>query len=274
VIELRKESYRPKTLEKRFEAGAAVQLTAAEVALEKLQGTIRIKVTPADARLTISRSGEAPKPVAGASITLPEGSYTLTAHAANYTDRSLAITLAAGETRNVELTLEHVQARVQAPAARGMADWDEPDAWKQEGQWYVRKGGNFVGFKPSVVNGTFVFTVDLRKGRRLQWVAGRVDPRNYALFQMDKKYFYRLQVVNGKEKELQRVPHALERQNVFTLQIDVSSSGVVHKLQMDGKWTPLDDWQEPARAFSNGKFGFLLPGGDTIALSNFSFTPR
>jgi hypothetical protein len=155
-----------------------------------------------------------------------------------------------------------------------MSDWDDPAGWSLANSWYARKGGNFVGYKPAQSAGTFAFTVELRKGKKLQWVAARIDDFNYLLFQMDKKFFYRVQVVNGKETQLKKVPHSLEKQSAYTIQIEVANGSIVHKYWDGSRWLLLDDWQEPGRQFQNGKFGFLLPGTDTIGISNFSFAPK
>ena len=48
-----------------------------------------------------------------------------------------------------------------------------------------------MGYKPwRNTTGTFVFTVELRKGKKLQWALAHIDDANYVLFQMDKKFFY------------------------------------------------------------------------------------
>jgi len=271
VVELRKESYKPKRIEKRFDEGASVQLGGADVALERLLATLKWTVTPADAQMTISRQGDAPKPVSGSSVSLPDGTYTLTARAPNHSDASQTISLAAGEAKTVELKLA---ATVSSPKSQGMSDWDNPGAWTPEAGWYVRKGGDFIGYKPTQTNGVFLFTLDLRKGKRLQWSAARTDAKNYVLFQMDKKVFYRSTVVNGKETQLSKTPHQAEKQKVYTIEMTVANGSIVHRWYDGSNWVLLDRWDEPGRAFGNGKFGFLIPGGDTIALSNFSFTPK
>ena len=55
---------------------------------------------------------------------------------------------------------------------------------------------------------------------------------------------------------------------------DIGIGGIQHKIYDGSKRTSLDTWVEAGRNFANGKFGFLLPGSDTIALSNFSFTSK
>ena len=267
TIELRKDSYRPKKMERHFEAGAAIQLAAADTALEKSLSTIKLHVTPPDANVTISRSGEGPKPVTESTITVPDGAYTLTAHASNYADRSVTVSVSGGEMKSVDLLL----SKAVSAKPLGMSDWDEPGAWVQERGWFVRKGGNFVGFRPAQSAGTIVFTADLLKGKRLQWVAGRVDPNNYLLFQMDKKFFYRAQVVSGKETQLEKKPYTTQKHGSYTIEVDINPGAIINKLYDGSQWTVLDTWEEPGRPFSTGKFGFLLPGNDSVAISNFSF---
>jgi len=271
ALELRKDAYRPKKIEKRFEAGASVDLAAADVAMEKIPATLRLRVTPPDARVTISRAGEAPRAVGDTTLTVADGTYTLAARAPNYADKSVTVTVSAGETKAVDLVLTSTASAVKV---LGMADWDEPAGWVEEAGWFVRKGGNFVGYKPSQITGTFVFTLDLRKGKRLQWVVARVDAKNYLLFQMDKKFFYRAQVVDGKEKELNKTPYAAPKGSALTIEMGVAVGNITHKLWDGSKWGVLDSWTEADRQFGNGKFGFLIPGGDTVALSNFGFTPK
>jgi hypothetical protein len=270
TLELRHESYKPKKIDKRFEAGATVQLASAEIAMEKLQAALKINVTPADARLTIARSGEAPRQVAAGLVNVADGSYTISGHAPNYSDRSVTVSVNPGETKPVDLVL----GKVEPQSAAGMSDWDDPAGWVKENEWFIRKGGNFVGYKPAQTNGTFVFTADLRKGKRLQWVASWSSPQSFVLFQMDKKYLYRVQVSGGKETQLTKAPHPPVKQETYTIQMDVAPGNVVNRMYDGANWVVLDEWKEYGRNFGDGKFGFLLPGSDVIALSNFTFTPK
>lgn len=273
-IELRKDGYQPKKLQRKFAAGSAVQLAAADTALERALSTLKLHVTPPDAHVTIARSGEAPKPITDTTLSVPDGSYVVTGHAANYADRSIPVTLSGGETKTVELALTRNNAPVAAAAPHeiGMAAWDDPAGWVEANGWFVRKGGNFVSLKPVKTSGIIVFTAELRKGKRLQWAAARTDPQNYVFFQIDRKSFYRWEVVKGKEKQLEKIPYEGQKQSAFTIEVDVSPTSIVNKFYDGAKWLTLDTWQDPARAFSTGKFGLLLPGGDIVALSNFQFT--
>ncbi len=274
TVELRKDQYRPKQIRRNFSAGEAVVLTGAEVAMERAGGTLRLNLSPADAKVTIARGGEQPRPVTDVVLSVPEGSYTLVARAPNYGDKTVSIQVGPGETKVVELSLTPQKTVAKAESKGGMSDWEDAANWSRDGNWFVHRGGNFVNFGRASVQGNFVFTASLRRGRRLQWFFGKSDDKNYALFQMDKKHFYRNEVVNGKSKELQKVPHKQDKQDYWTLQIEVSAAGVTHKIHDGETWTVLDEWKDSGRNFTTGRFGFYIPGTDQYALSNFSFAPQ
>jgi hypothetical protein len=275
TFELRKDQHRPKQVRRTLTAGETVVLTGADVNLERAPGVIRVNLSPADARVTVARSGEAPRPVIDPSnLTLPEGAYTLTARAPDHGERSVNVQIAAGETKVVELQLTRQKTSPAAVVKGGMSDWDNPAGWARDGNWFVQRGGNFVTFRPSPVQGTFVFTASLRRGRRLQWFVGRTDDKNYSLFQLDRRNFTRIEVVNGRSKELAKVQHKQDKQDYWTVQIEVSAGSVIHRLHDGERWLALDEWRDGGRNFSAGKFGFYIPGGDQYALSNFSFQPQ
>jgi serine/threonine protein kinase len=273
TIELRKEQYKPKRIPKRFPPGETIQVGALEAAMERAGGTLRLNISPAEARVTIAKAGEPPRPVTDAALNLPEGSYTLTAKAPNYADRTVTVQIMSGDNKTVDLALARNKAAIEA-AKGGMPDWETPGSWSRDGNWFVHKGGGAVPFRVTPVNGSFVFTVALRKGRRLQWFINRSDDKNYLLFQMDKKHFYRSQVVNGKQTEIGRNEHAISKHDYYTLEIDITPASVLHRIHDGQRWITLDEWKDAKRNFSAGKFGFLVPGNDQVAISNFIFTPH
>jgi len=268
TVELRKEQLRPRRITRRFGAGEVVQFTSSEVAMETAIGTLRLNVIPAAAQVTLSRAGEArPRPVREATLNLMEGSYTLTAQAPGYAPRSVTVQVTGGETKTVDLELSRQEELA-------MMQWEEPQEWNRDGEWFVRKGGNFVLFKPTPAAGRFVFTAMLRKGRRLQWVINQSDERNYILFQMDRKHFYRSEVRNGELTPQLKVAHGVEKKGYYTVQVVVTPTSILHELYDGTKWIPLDAWREAGRDFTNGKFGFYIPGNDEVALTNFAFSPQ
>jgi hypothetical protein len=270
-IELRKQSYKTRRIEKHFEGNGAVQLTPAEVAMEKLPATIHVNATPADAKITIRRGDGPEQPFNGAPV--PEGTYTVTGRAQNYLERSSTFTIAAGEVREIPLPLERAPAPKQAPVD-SMSQWDNPSVWALVNNWFVCKGGTFAGYNHVPASGVFEFRIRLDKGKHLQWVAARRDDRNYVHFQMDKKNFYHSQVVNGKEGPITKIGHSLEKEPFYSIQIEITDDTITHRFNDGSRSIVLNEWRLPGSQFANGKFGFLVPRDEVIAISNFRFTPK
>jgi len=244
-------------------------------------GTVRITRSPGGSVVTYKRDSEASAHQTNAlSIELPPGAYIFTARAPGYVDRTERVQIAAGAQASVDLTLASVRAN-PAPTAKvgGMADWEDPSGWVRDGDAWVHKGGNFVAYKLPA-KGVYTFTVQLIKGGNIfrgghiRWYADFIDGKNYGLFEIDKKTFWAKAVTNGKSKERVKTPHGLEDQKTFTLQVDVAPEHVVTRLKNGDTWITLDSWTEAGRNFSDGKFGFYIPGNDEIGITDFKFQPK
>jgi hypothetical protein len=95
-----------------------------------------------------------------------------------------------------------------------------------------------------------------------QWALNYVDDKNFLLCELDDGGF---QV--GKAK---RTPIA--KQSSYTIRISIKPDGIVQELQTGlGGWKPLST--VPVTTVAGGKFGFLVPHGQTLFLANFSFQP-
>jgi len=259
VVELHKDRFKPRQIRKHFVAGAAVSLAAADVALEAATGDLKITFTPADAQVTLAKTGETATKVSnGGTLSLSAGSYTLTAKIADLT-RSSAVEVTAGQSRNLDLSL----------APSGMSKWDDPAAWKHEKGLFDHKGGEFVMYGVSPTSGTFIFSATLRKGHRLQWVLNCTDANNYVLFQMDENNFYRTVVRNGEKGDETKIPHKSDKKSFQTIQIHVGPNEITHQIKQGETWEVLDRWSQSGSNLSLGKFGFLIPGNDQVALSSF-----
>ncbi|MGA2459528.1 MAG: hypothetical protein ABSF85_18335, partial [Terriglobales bacterium] len=262
IVELRKAGFKPKQIKQHFVVGAAVSLAAADVALDAAAGDLRITFTPADAQVTLAKAGETPTKVSnGGTLSLPAGSYTLTAKTAdnfNFT-RSSTVEVIAGHSKNLDLSL----------APSGMSKWNDPAGWKQEKGSFVHKGGDFVMYGASPSSGTFVFSAMLAKGHRLQWVLNCIDVNNYVLFQIDDNNFYRTVVRNGEKGDEVKVPHKGEKKSFRTFQIRVGPNEITHQIREGDSWVVLDRWTQPGSNLSLGRFGFYIPGNDQVALSSF-----
>ena len=268
-VELRKEGYLTRRIEQQFGAATTLSLGADQVKLERALGTLQIALTPANAHLTYRHQNEADSHAPeGNRVDLAEGTYLVTADAPGYTERSQSVQIVAGQSQHLELQLTPVKLK---PAPYGMAEWEKTGGWRRDGDWYVRRGGDFFLYPLLPGAGDLHFTVNLRHGKRFQWALNYVDAKNYLLFQMDKNNFTRYQVLGGKRTKLKEVPHGLQAKDAYQLQISLAPGKLIHQAYENGKWLSLDDWNNVPEALRTGKFGFYIPGSDELAVSHFEF---
>jgi tetratricopeptide (TPR) repeat protein len=266
TVELRSDNarFKPRQFKKHFDAGGTISLAAADAALETAPdsalGELKITFAPADAKVAIVKGDLLKMVSSGVPLKLAAGSYTLTARTAERFTRSSTLEVVAGQSKTLDLSL----------APSGMSKWDDPGAWKQQGDSFVRRGGDFVLYGAIPASGTFVFSAMPTKGHVLQWVFNYSDPKNYVLFQMDENNFYRTVIRNGEKTNQIIVPDKGDKKSFRALLIRVSPTEVVHQIKHGDSWTVLDRWTQPGTNLSQGKFGFYIPGNDEVALSNFS----
>jgi hypothetical protein len=281
TIELRREQYRPKRVQRSIHAGQTVVLAGADVVLAAANGTIRLARNPASATITYRRGDETESHEArGNQIELPTGSYAFSARAPGFTESTQSVQLAAGENREVDFTLARERPAAPPPVvASGMAEFEDAQSWKKDGDNWVHKGGGFVPYKLPP-KGVFTFTVQLLKGGgafragQIRWCFQYLDSKNYLLYELDRKNFWAGAVEKGKRLERVKAPHNLGNQKAFAIQIEVTPNGLVQKARVGDEWKVLDTFAEPGRDFTQGKFGFLIQGNDEIAISGFKFLPK
>ncbi len=279
-VELRRNSAKSRTLTHQLQPGQTFDVPEDQLVLQQPNGTLRLVMTPAEASLTIRRSGE---PESGARpmsnpASLAPGDYVVTASAPGYASSVITLQVTPGSTTEMPVILRQLAAQKSQRAGGaqelGIADFDDPSAWYSDNGWMVRCGGKYVTFKPRNTAGVFTFEARLRKGKRLQWFLGYTDPRNYALFRVERNQMTRLSVVNGKTRELGKFP--LPGAGEF--RITVAPDRIVHEVRTGGQWTAVDQWTNPEKDYTEGKFGFILDEGvfgqkDEYAIRNFSFRP-
>ena len=264
TVELSKERFKARQFKKHFVVGGTIALAAADAALEAAPesalGELKITFAPADATVAIVKGDLLKVVSSGVPLNLAAGTYTLTARTAERFTRSSTLEVTAGQSRTLDLSL----------APNGMSKWDDPAAWKHEGDSFNHKGGDFVLYGVVPAAGTFAFSAMPAKGHLLQWVINYSDPKNYVLFQMDDNNFYRTIIRNGEKRDQVIVPDKGDKKSFRTLQIRVSPTEIVHQIKQGDRWTVLDRWTQPGTNLGLGKFGFYLPGNDQVALSSFA----
>ena len=282
TIELRKDQFVPKRMQRQFAAGKTVALLGGDAVLAAATGTVRLTRTPADASVIYRRADETQgHELKVNQMDLPAGNYIFTARAAGYTDRTERVQIGAGEMHPLELALAKVVAAPPPPPKNfGIGDFEDPNAWSKQGDVWSHKGGGVIPYKLPT-NGTFTFTVrllrggSLFRGGRIRWAVQYVDGKNYALFELDRKALVSKVIEGGKTFDRGKFEHNLNDKDMsYTVQVDVSPGQLVHRIQNGENWLILDTWKEPGRKFNEGKFAFMVQGGDEIGLSDFKFVPR
>jgi hypothetical protein len=281
TIELRKDQYLPRRIQRQFAVGQTIAFTGGDVTLAPAVGTVRLTRLPADASVVYRRADETQaRDLRGNQVNLPPGSYVFTARAPGYAEKTERLQVDAGATLPLELALAKVAvAPPPAPKVFGMGDFEDPNAWTKQGDFWSHKGGGVIPYKAS--NGTFTFTVrllrggSLLRGGRIRWAVQYVDAKNYNLFELDRKTLSSKVIEAGKTYDRGKFEHGLsDKDTSYTVQVDVSPGQLVHRLQNGENWLVLDTWKEPGRKFNEGKFAFLVQGNDEIGLSDFKFVPR
>ena len=284
TIDLRRDQFAPKRIQRSFRTGQPVVISGADVVLASAgptNGIIRVARTPADAAVTYRRSDEQQThELKGDQLEVAPGTYMVFTKAPGFSDRMDRVQVGAGETRTLQVALAKVPVVAAVAKPGDITGFAEPDAWKKEGDVWVHKGGGFVPYKLGP-RGVYTFTVELLKGGnafrsgRIRWCVEYVDAKNYLLYELDKKTFWAEVIEKGKKLERAKSQHNVDSQKAFSIQIEVTPEHVVHKIKDNsGQWVVLDTFAEPGRNFTNGPFGFLIQGNDEIGISDFSFVPK
>jgi hypothetical protein len=271
TVALRHESYTPKEWQRQFKPGEAVELDGT---LASLNGTLQISVEPAGVNpmLTLRRDRETQeRSITAGNLTLPEGTYTVTARAAGYQEFAATVRVVANSASAAKITLSRQRLVDGRPIS--LLSALAQSGWEQEGKLLTRRGGEFVLLPQEPQPGIYQFSIFLQSGRRLEWVVNFKDEGNYILFQFERNQLNRIEVVNGEKSKPVRVRHDAKLDEFLTLRVEVSHDTILHRLYYNQQWTVLDTWQAPGADFSQGKFGFHIPGRDKIGLSSFTFTP-
>jgi hypothetical protein len=274
----RRQSYQSEQV---FAVGKSIEL---EGALQSLMGTLRIDVTPSDARVRVRKLGESQdQDVRDATVSLSEGMYTVSASAPRYQDAQTTVRVPAGGIVTAQLPLRRIdtnQPKVTPPAPTpdatrpmfALEDWLK-FGWTRDGAAVTHVGGDFVLVPLDITRGTVQFTVSLVKGKRIEWVSGYRDKNSYYLFQLDDTNFTRTDVLNGKHGKTEKVAHGAKLKGYNTLSLRITPQSVVHSILRDQQWKQLDEFK-PAEGVTTGRFGFHIPGKDQISLNDFKITPN
>ena len=270
------------TIKKTFLANEPVRLSSSDINWKHSQATLDV-IVAANTAVPVMRGNQSAGHSTGPNkFPLDEGTYTITARAANGQENTQTVSLSAGESRPLDM-------RSQTPAGDTMDQWSSK--WiQQQDKWYTHKGGGYVLYTGQRGAGNITFTVKMRKRNifggapHIKWVVNFVDDRNYLLFELDNKSFYQTEVVNGNKQETIKKPYNLGNAEFIHINIVTSANTLQQRCTTttaNNTWQILTDWgpgaatpslsQNKNRNFAEGSFGFYLQGNDEIEISNFSY---
>ena len=271
--------YQPKRLQQNFSDGEAVKLSSSNLDLKHAQAVLEVVVAP-NTQVTVEQGGHTVQQFTGSSkVPLDEGTYTVVARAPKASPTSANVTLAAGESKSLNFKT----------TTNGMEHWEQP--WNLQDGWYTRHGGGFVLYDAPPGPGNYVFTLKLHHGHsffsgsaRIRWVVSYLNPSNYTEIQLDDKYLYRTEIVNGNKVEMPKVQHKIPDNSPFvTISVELQPSTLIQRFSVrPNEWKMLDSWDRTnapslrakPRSFTDGKFGFLIPSDRDLEVSNFAFYPK
>ena len=284
VLELRRQGFANKKFTRTFRAGETVLLTGAELAMVPTTALVHLALSPPDAAVTWRHSDESQThAVREPSFKLEAGSYVFSIKAPGYEDRTERVQVAAGETRTLEFRLTKAAVTVTQTKplpASSPIDWSKTGWDFEDGAW-VKKGGSFVVVRSGPVNGTVTFTAELKKGGgflrgagKIRWFLDYTDSKNYALFELDKKNFTIKEIREGRSLDRGKRSQPGGDLRSVEIQVEVSGDRVTNRMKVGQQWMTLDSWTVPGHDFTDGKFGFFVPGSDEIGITNFHYSPR
>jgi tetratricopeptide (TPR) repeat protein len=277
TVTLRHDGLKTQQIEQVFAAGKTVDVQAALEAAPTT-GTLRFEINPpgVDVHIRIRRDGETQDhEVAGPSATVPEGHYTVSVSAPQYSPATAAIQVPAGGTAVAALTLKKAEPKAPAKAtptlAFGLEDWLKTPGWSPQDGMLVHKGGDWVMATPDIAQGTIRFTVVSIKGRHVEWVVADRDEKNFIHYELDDKNVTRYEVRNGAKLGQIKVAHGLDKKKPMGIGLALTPQSVVMSV-FRGGWVDIDKWDVEGSS-AHGRFGFRIPGSDEIGLQDFQIVP-
>lgn len=277
TIALRHDHYKTLQSDEIFLVGKTIDLDGS---LQSSPGTLKIEFSPqvSDARIRLHRQGEnQERDVKETTLNLAEGTYTVSVSAPHYQDASVTVHVSPDSTSVATLNMSAIAMKAAPPIVPSgdwlLNDWLKVPGWAHDGQVLTRKGGDLVLIPKDLTSATIQFTVISLHGKRLEWVAGYRDPKNYYLFQIDDTNFNRTEIADGKHSKTVKVPYQTNRDAYSTLSIEITPRGITHSIVQDQQWHVLDKW-EPEGGVQLGKFGFYVQGHDEIAVAAFRLTQK
>jgi hypothetical protein len=273
MLTVKKESYRPLTLEITVVAGQPMHIDAP---LQVLTGTVRVTIRPPGVQPVMAwrRQGEEGEhPFNGTTLSLTEGTYTILGHAKGYEDARATVEVVAGQ--NYAATLNFKAVAQGGPRTFLLSDVEKAGGWFSESNVLVRTGGNYVLLPVGTVPGTYSFTAMMMKGKHLDWVLAFIDTKNHVAYELSEDRLDRMEFVEGKKQNQAKRDLKVKMGQWIQVTVGVTANSIVISIQQeDNNYPEVDRFENLNGGFLNGNFGFRVLGKDRLVLGAFAFAGK
>ena len=268
-IALRKAEFEEKQISRVFAVGQTVHISGADAQLTSF-GSLRFHVLPLGTSIGFRRTEETQSGAGenGKVVPLRAGRYVVTATAAGFRQHQETVTVEPGKPYPIDWTLlpEDTKKGVPPPSPSPSPStkqtvtrdhFRDPEAWTEEGTWWVHKGQAASLLRRN--QGVYLFDFQRQRGgitrrtRRVEWVIDQKDPGNRIEYSFDFGSLERRVVQNGKARTTTKVKVPPGSGDQYTLQIEIAPAQIVVR---DGTGKALDRYDRPNRADQLGMFGF------------------
>ena len=235
VIRLQKANFEPLELKRKAGARETITLAGGQARLKQFGTLVFEVVDPPGTLVTIERSGESPRKITEKSVSVREGTYSVSGTANQYPPYQSQAQVTSGQSTPVRVVLtkriEPVKPTESTPKRVELKDlFRSQNGWKDEDGFWVREETAFM--KANQFRHTFdVLRIRKNFGRREkpQWRVYTSED-DYIEAMLDDTNLAVRQRVGGKETEWQRKPHRAGQKDFYRLELTVSSDRIVEKI--------------------------------------------
>jgi hypothetical protein len=277
TLGVKKDAYKPLSREITVTAGKQVDIDAP---LQMLSGTVKVSIAPQDVQPALSwhREGEdATQPFTGNSVSLPEGTYTISGRAPDYEEAKTIVKVVSGKDVAAVLVFKKSAGKATAgelPRSLSLADVEKAGGWSKENNILMRVGGNYVLLPVSTGPGTYSFTAMMQKGKRLDWVFAFTDAKNHIAYELNDDHLDRMEYIEGKRQNQNKPKLRVKLDQWIQVTVEVTANSIVTSIQQESnKYAAVDKFDNP-KSGVKGKFGFRVPGKDKLAVGGFTYAGK
>lgn len=255
-VSLRKPNFERVSVTQDFKPNEVVRMNGSAV---RPYGTIKLHVTPANAKITYLREGASEPSVepADQAVPLPQGIYRVVAEADQYISKSATVKVVPGAAVAYDWTLKPVPTpRVALTPALTFENGGE---WTMKAGWWVHYTDGFSFLKER--QGTF--TIDIlrqvqksflhSRGKKVSFVADYRDGDNLIAYTLEGRNLTRRILQHGHAQQSKRILLESEPAAVYRFVVNLAADSVTIK---DGSGKTLDAVKTSGPM---GKFGFDGP---------------